>query len=49
MSASARCRAKTGVDPVATHADAFAAAWGEPGRVRTLQWPLFLHLRRKPD
>lgn len=49
MSASARCRARTGVDPVAAHADALAAAWGEPGLVRALQWPLFLHLRRRPE
>lgn len=48
MSASARCRAHTGIDPVVAHADALAAAWGEPDRVRVLQWPLFLHLRRKP-
>lgn len=47
MSASARCLAATGDDPVARHAPALAAAWGEAGDVRTLQWPLFLHLRRK--
>jgi SAM-dependent methyltransferase len=47
MSASARCRAETGVDPVAHHAPALAAAWGDPDEVRTIQWPLFLHLRRK--
>lgn len=48
MSASARCRAETGDDPVARHAPALAAAWGDAGDLRTLQWPLFLHLRRKP-
>ncbi|HEY0660795.1 MAG TPA: class I SAM-dependent methyltransferase [Lysobacter sp.] len=48
MSASARCIAETGDDPVARHAPALAAAWGDAGDVRTLQWPLFLHLRRKP-
>lgn len=47
MSASARCRAETGVDPVAHHAPALAAAWGDPDEARTIQWPLFLHLRRK--
>lgn len=47
-SASARCLAETGDDPVARHAPALSAAWGEAGDVRTLQWPLFLHLRRKP-
>ena len=49
MSASARCMAETGDDPVARHAPALAAAWGEAGDVRTVQWPLFLHLRRKPE
>lgn len=48
MSASARCLAETGDDPVARHAPALAAAWGDAGEVRTVQWPLFLHLRRKP-
>jgi SAM-dependent methyltransferase len=48
MSAVARCRADTGDDPVARHAPALAAAWGEPSDLRTIQWPLFLHLRRKP-
>jgi len=48
MSASARCIAATGDDPVARHAPALAAQWGEAGELRVLQWPLFLHLRRKP-
>ena len=48
LSASTRCLADTGDDPVARHAPALAAAWGEGGDVRTLQWPLFLYLRRKP-
>lgn len=47
-SASARCRAETGDDPVARHAPALAAAWGDPDEVRVIQWPLFLHLRCKP-
>lgn len=48
MSATARCTADTGEDPVARHAPALAAAWGEAEEARTIQWPLFLHLRRKP-
>ncbi|UHQ19949.1 class I SAM-dependent methyltransferase [Lysobacter sp. KIS68-7] len=36
-----------GHDPVAAHADAIRAAWGDPSRVRTLRWPLFVHARRK--
>lgn len=47
MSAVARCAADTGQDPVAVHGSALAAAWGDPDEVRTIQWPLFLHLRRK--
>ena len=47
-SASKRCREATGRDPVAAHADAFAAAWGDPATARPLRWPLFLHARRKP-
>ena len=47
-SASKRCREATGRDPVAAHADAFAAAWGDPAVPRPLRWPLFLHARRKP-
>jgi SAM-dependent methyltransferase len=47
-SASRRCRDATGRDPVAAHAPAFATAWGDPERTRTVSWPLFLHARRKP-
>ncbi|WP_342316985.1 class I SAM-dependent methyltransferase [Lysobacter sp. FW306-1B-D06B] len=47
MSAVARCAADTGEDPVARHAPALAAAWGDADEARTIQWPLFLHLRRK--
>lgn len=47
-SASKRCREATGRDPVAAHAAAFAAAWGDPGVARPMRWPLFLHARRKP-
>ncbi|HVI58907.1 MAG TPA: class I SAM-dependent methyltransferase [Luteimonas sp.] len=47
-SATKRCREATGVDPVAAHADAFAAAWGDPATARRVRWPLFVHARRKP-
>ena len=46
-SASKRCREATGVDPVATHAGAIAAAWGDPQATRDVVWPLFVHARRK--
>ncbi len=48
-SARAPCLAATGIDPVERHGPALAAAWGEVDAVRTIRWPLFLHLRRKPD
>jgi len=48
MSATARCLADVGEDPVARHAPALAAAWGDPREPRIIRWPLFLHLRRKP-
>ncbi len=47
MSATARCRADRGEDPVARHAPALSAAWGDPDELRTIRWPLFVHLRRK--
>ncbi|NUS38092.1 MAG: class I SAM-dependent methyltransferase [Lysobacter sp.] len=47
-SASRRCRETTGRDPVAAHAAALAAAWGDPDAARPMRWPLFLHARRKP-
>jgi SAM-dependent methyltransferase len=46
-SASQRYRDATGADPVAAHAPAFAAAWGDPESTRALHWPLFIHARRK--
>jgi hypothetical protein len=46
-SATKRCIDATGRDPVATHADAIAAAWGDPSHIRTVRWPLFVHARRK--
>ena len=48
MSAVARCTADTGEDPVARFGPALAASWGDPDEARTIRWPLFLHLRRKP-
>ena len=48
LSATARCRAATGQDPVERHAGALADAWGAADRVRTMRWPLILHLRQKP-
>lgn len=46
-SATKRYRERNGVDPVANHAAAIAAAWGETP-TRCLRWPLFVHARRKP-
>lgn len=46
-SASKRHREATGVDPVARHAAALQAAWGDRQRLRTVSWPLFVHARRK--
>ncbi|MBX9400068.1 class I SAM-dependent methyltransferase [Lysobacter sp. BMK333-48F3] len=48
LSAVERCRAATGDDPVALHRTALSAAWGAAEDLRTIQWPLHLHLRRKP-
>ncbi len=48
-SARARCLAASGIDPVEQHGPALAVAWGDPESTRTIRWPLFLHLRRKPD
>ncbi|MFT3897015.1 MAG: class I SAM-dependent methyltransferase [Thermomonas sp.] len=47
-SATKRHRERTGEDVVALHADALAAAWGDPQRPRTVRWPMFVHARRKP-
>jgi SAM-dependent methyltransferase len=35
-----------GVDAVGLHADAFAAAWGDPGAVRAVRWSLLLKAGR---
>ena len=48
LSAIARCSADRGRNPVDEHTAAFATAWGEPDRQRTMRWPLVLHLRQKP-
>ncbi|MCJ0825669.1 class I SAM-dependent methyltransferase [Luteimonas sp. 50] len=37
-----------GEDPVAALAPAFADAWGDPGTLRDVRWPMFVHARRKP-
>lgn len=47
-SATRRCIEATGIDPVATHADAIADAWGDPAMTRRVQWPMFVHARGKP-
>lgn len=47
LSASERCRVATGDDPVAMHRATLSQAWGMAEDVRTIQWPLTLHLRRK--
>ncbi|HZX80814.1 MAG TPA: class I SAM-dependent methyltransferase [Lysobacter sp.] len=49
FSATARHLARTGDDAVALHRDALREAWGDPALIRRIRWPLFLHLRRKPD
>lgn len=46
-SAARRCREATGRDPVAAHAGAIAAAWGDVATQR-LRWPMFVHACRKP-
>lgn len=48
LSATARFRSARGSDPVQTHAAALARGWGDPAQVRTMRWPLILHLRQKP-
>lgn len=47
LSATGSYRAATGEDPVYAHTPALAEVWGDPQRVRTMRWPLILHLRRK--
>jgi hypothetical protein len=48
FSATGRHRQRTGRDPVARHAGAIAAAWGDTDATQRLHWPLFVHARRKP-
>ena len=45
-SATQRCIAATGNDPVAALADEFAAAWGVPATPRCVRWPLVVHAGR---
>ena len=40
-------RERTDEDAVALHADALAAAWGDPQHTRTVRWPMFVHARKK--
>lgn len=47
LSATARCRNASGHDPVAEHGPELHAAWGEPSQLRTMRWPLVVHLRQK--
>ena len=47
-SARQACLQATGEDPLPPVRDALAAAWGDPARLRTLRWPLAVHVRRKP-
>lgn len=47
-SASKRCLEAIGQDPVALHAAALTAAWGDPDVVRPVCWPLFVRACRKP-
>ena len=47
-SAVRRYRDHRGEDPVAPWKDELAAAWGAPGSVRTVRWPLTLLVSRKP-
>lgn len=46
-SSVSRHRQRTGRDAVAEHTPALRAAWGDPASVRTIRWPLFLHMRKK--
>jgi SAM-dependent methyltransferase len=46
-SATKRYREATATDPVAMHAEAIAAAWGDSDTTQPLRWPLFVHARRK--
>lgn len=48
-SASRRHREATGVDAVAAHAGAIAAAWGDADATQRLRWPMFVHACRKPS
>lgn len=45
-SATARCRAVTGTDPLPTLADRLAALWGDPAAPRRIEWPLSVRAGR---
>jgi hypothetical protein len=45
-SATARCRAVTGSDPLPALADRLAPLWGPPGAVRRIEWPLSVRAGR---
>ena len=45
-SACKRYRRETGRDPVKLVQDELVAAWGEPGRVRRVHWPIYLRAGR---
>ena len=45
-SATARCRAATGVDPMPGLADRLAPLWGDPGERRRVEWPLSVRAGR---
>ncbi|MEH6416330.1 class I SAM-dependent methyltransferase [Pseudomonas sp. CGJS7] len=48
LSATERCKIATSEDPVAVNRASLSRAWGMAEDVRAIQWPLHLHLRRKP-
>lgn len=47
-SAARRYQRATGEDPLAAVRDELTAAWGPPGSVRSLSWPLVLRVGRRP-
>lgn len=47
LSATERCKRATGEDPVAVHRAALTQVWGGADDLRTIEWPMHLHLRRK--
>lgn len=45
-SATQRCLAATGIDPVVTLGERLVEAWGDPAQARLVQWPLLLWVGR---